>query len=129
MGEEGREELVLDVFQENSSTVEDAGGVREGELLDSKKLLSELVDEGGTKEQEEIGEQIHVQERIQVLLCPMYRSIDQLIINTNTMFAVMCFYKCQDIWMNIGDVKIYNLKEGHRYELDQSCQTRSLKML
>ena len=97
MGEEGREELVLDVFQENSSTVEDAGGVREEELLDSKKLLSELVDEGGTKEQEEIGEQIHVQERIQVLLCPIYRSYD-----TNTMFAVMCFYKCQDIWMNIG---------------------------
>ena len=72
MGEEGREELVLDVLQENSSTtVEDAGGVREEDVLDSKKLLSELVDEGGTKEQEEIGEQIHVQERIQVLLCPL----------------------------------------------------------
>ena len=71
MGEEGREELVLDVLQENSSTVEDAEGVREEELLDSKKLLSELVDEGGTKEQEEKGEQIHVQERIQVLLCPL----------------------------------------------------------
>ena len=70
MGEEG-EELVLDVFQENSSTVEDAGGVREGELLDSKTILSELFDQGGTKEQEEIGEQIHVQERIQVLLCPL----------------------------------------------------------
>ena len=69
MGEEGREELVLDVLQENSSTVADAGGVREEDVLDSKKLLSELVDEGGTKEQEEIGEQIHVQERIQVLLC------------------------------------------------------------
>ena len=71
MGEEGREEVELDIFKENSSAVED-GEVREEELLDSggsNKLLSKIVDEGDSKEQEELREQIQVQERIQVLLC------------------------------------------------------------
>ena len=70
MGEEGREDLALDIFKENSSTVED-GEVRVGgdELLESKKLLTEFANEGESKEQEELREQIQVQERIQVLLC------------------------------------------------------------
>ena len=70
MGEEGREELALDIFIEKSSTAKD-GEVREGELLDSngsKKLLSEFANEGESKEEEELGGQIQVQERIQVLL-------------------------------------------------------------
>ena len=71
MGEEGREELALDIFIEKSSTAKD-GEVREEELLDSngsKKLLSEFANEGESKEQEELRGQIQVQERIQVLLC------------------------------------------------------------
>ena len=67
MGEEGREELALDIFKENSSTVEDAE-VRGEELKDSK-LESNFANEGESKEQEELREQIQVQERIQVLLC------------------------------------------------------------
>ena len=65
MGEEGREELALDIVKENVSTVED-GEVREEELLDSGG--SKFVNEGETKDQEETREQIQVQERIQVLL-------------------------------------------------------------
>ena len=71
MGETGGEDLALDIFKENSSTVED-GEVRGEELLDSKgskKLLAEFANEGESKEQEELREQIQVQERIQVLLC------------------------------------------------------------
>ena len=67
MGEEGREELALEVFKENSSAVED-GEVREEELLDSGGS-NKIVNEGESKEQEELREQIQVQERIQVLLC------------------------------------------------------------
>ena len=104
MGEEGSEKLVLDVFQENSSTtVEDAGGVREEELLDSKKLLSELVDEGGTKEQEEIGEQIHVQERIQVLLCPLQ------ILGYQHNVCCYVFLQMPRYLDEYWDVEIYNL--------------------
>ena len=67
MGEEGREDLELDIFKENSSAVED-GEVREEELLDSGGS-NKIVNEGDSKEQEELREQIQVQERIQVLLC------------------------------------------------------------
>ena len=67
MGEEGREDLELDIFKENSSAVED-GEVREEELLDSGGS-NKIVNEGESKEQEELREQIQVQERIQVLLC------------------------------------------------------------
>ena len=67
MGEEGREEVELEIFKENSSAVED-GEVREEELLDSGGS-NKIVNEGDSKEQEELREQIQVQERIQVLLC------------------------------------------------------------
>ena len=67
MGEEGREEVELDIFKEKSSAVED-GEVREEELLDSGGS-NKIVNEGDSKEQEELREQIQVQERIQVLLC------------------------------------------------------------
>ena len=67
MGEEGREELELEIFKENSSAVED-GEVREEELLDSGGS-NKIVNEGESKEQEELREQIQVQDRIQVLLC------------------------------------------------------------
>ena len=70
MGEEGREDLELDIFKENSSAVED-GEVREEELLDSGSS-NKIVNEGDSKEQEELREQIEVQERIQVLLCFLY---------------------------------------------------------
>ena len=72
MGEEGREELALDIFEEKSSSAKDGEVRGEGELLDSnssKKLLSEFANEGESKEQEEVRGQIQVQERIQVLFC------------------------------------------------------------
>ena len=71
MGEEGREELALDIFKEKSSTAKD-GEVKEEELLDSKgskKNLSKFANEGESKEEEELRGKIQVQERIQVLLC------------------------------------------------------------
>ena len=70
MGEERGEELALDIFKENVSTVED-GEVRGEEVLDSggsEKLVSQFVNEDETEEQEEAREQVQVQERIQVLL-------------------------------------------------------------
>ena len=76
MGEERGEELALDIFKENVSTVED-GEVRGEELLDSggsKKLVSQFVNEDETEEQEEAREQVQVQERIQVLLRFFYSS-------------------------------------------------------
>ena len=71
MGEEGREDLALDIFKENSSNTVEDGKVRVGgeELPKSKKKLTEFANEGESKEQEELREQIQVQERIQVLLC------------------------------------------------------------
>ena len=68
MGEEARE-VDLAVVQENSSTLED-GEVNRVSGLDlaaSKNKLTEVPDEGDSKEQEELSEQIEVQGRIQVL--------------------------------------------------------------
>ena len=68
MGEEARE-VDLAVVQENSSTLEDGDVKREAglDLTASKNKLREVPDEGDSKEQEELSEQIEVQGRIQVL--------------------------------------------------------------
>ena len=67
MGEEARE-VDLAVVQENSSTLEDGDVNREAGLdLTSKNKSTEVPDEGDSKEQEELSEQIDVQGRIQVL--------------------------------------------------------------
>ena len=67
MGEEARE-VDLAVVQENGSTLEDGEVNRESGLdLTSKNKLTEVPDEGGSKEQEALSEQIEVQGRIQVL--------------------------------------------------------------
>ena len=68
MGEEARE-VDLAVVQENSSTLEDGDVNREAgfDLTASKNKLREVPDEGDSKEQEELSEQIEVQGRIQVL--------------------------------------------------------------
>ena len=68
MGEEARE-VDLAVVQENSSTLEDGEVKRESglNLTASKNKSTEVSDEGGSKEQEELSEQIEVQGRIQVL--------------------------------------------------------------
>ena len=68
MGEEARE-VDLAVVQENSSTLEDGEVNREAglDLTASKNKLTEVPDEGDSKEQEELSEQIEVQGRIQVL--------------------------------------------------------------
>ena len=68
MGEEARE-VDLAVVQENSSTLEDGEVKRESglDLTASKNKLTEVPDEGGSKEQEELSEQIEVQGHIQVL--------------------------------------------------------------
>ena len=68
MGEEVRE-VDLAVVQENSSTLEDGEVKRESglNLTASKNKSTEVSDEGGSKEQEELSEQIEVQGRIQVL--------------------------------------------------------------
>ena len=68
MGEEARE-VDLAVVQENSSTLEDGEVNREAglDLVASKNKLREVPDEGDSKEQEELSEQIDVQGRIQVL--------------------------------------------------------------
>ena len=65
MGEEVRE-VDLAVVQENSSTLEDGDVNREAglDVTASKNKLTEVPDEGDSKEQEE---QIEVQGRIQVL--------------------------------------------------------------
>ena len=68
MGEEVRE-VDLAVVQENSSTLEDGEVKRESglDLTAPKNKSTEVSDEGGSKEQEELSEQIEVQGRIQVL--------------------------------------------------------------
>ena len=68
MGEEARE-VNLAVVQENRPTLEDGEVNREGrlDLTASKVKLTEVPDEGDSKEQEELSEQIKVQGRIQVL--------------------------------------------------------------
>ena len=67
MGEEARE-VDLAVVQENSSTLEDGDVNREAGLdLTSKNKSTEVPDEGDSKEQEALSEQIEVQGRIQVL--------------------------------------------------------------
>ena len=67
MGEEARE-VDLAVVQENSSSLEDGDVNREAGLdLTSKNKSTEVPDEGDSKEQEELSEQIEVQGRIQVL--------------------------------------------------------------
>ena len=68
MGEEARE-VDLAVVQENSSTLEDGEVKRESglNLTASKNKSTEVSDEGDSKEQEELSEQIEVQGRIQVL--------------------------------------------------------------
>ena len=68
MGEEARE-VDLAVVQENSSTLEDGDVNREAgfDLTASKNKSTEVSDEGDSKEQEELSEQIEVQGRIQVL--------------------------------------------------------------
>ena len=68
MGEEARE-VDLAVVQENSSTLEDGDVNREAgfDPTVSKNKSTEVPDEGDSKEQEELSEQIDVQGRIQVL--------------------------------------------------------------
>ena len=68
MGEEVRE-VDLAVVQENSSTLEDGEVNRESglDLTASKNKLTEVRDEGYSKEQKELSEQIEVQGHIQVL--------------------------------------------------------------
>ena len=68
MGEEARD-VDLAVVQENSSTLEDGEVNRESgiDLAASKHKSTEFPDEGDSKEQEELSEQIEVQGRIQVL--------------------------------------------------------------
>ena len=68
MGEEARE-VDLAVVQENGSTLEDGEVKRESglNLTASKNKSTEVSDEGDSKEQEELSEQIEVQGRIQVL--------------------------------------------------------------
>ena len=68
MGEEACE-VDLAVVQENSSTLEDGDVNREAgfDPTVSKNKLTEVPDEGDSKEQEALSEQIEVQGRIQVL--------------------------------------------------------------
>ena len=69
MGEETRDVDFIAVVQEDSSTLEDGEVNRESglDLTASKNKLTEVPDGGGSKEQEELSEQIEVQGRIQVL--------------------------------------------------------------
>ena len=68
MGEEARD-VDLAVVQEDSSTLEDGEVKREIglDLTVSKNRLTEVPDEGGLQEQEELSEEIEVRGRIQVL--------------------------------------------------------------
>ena len=68
MGEEARD-VDLAVVQENSSRLEDGEVNREAglDLTASKNKSTEVPDEGGLQEQEELSEEIEVRGRIQVL--------------------------------------------------------------